>query len=128
MISKRRIVADDEAQFNEWLAKDDLHKSLGLTFADVQEPGTEAYLVSDASGPLMVVRRHRATRIAIQFDPSVPIRTARASKEILEWIKSLAREDDAIEIIIRPGSKAGKFADHLGFMEFNGQFMKIEAT
>lgn len=125
MISARKVVPEDKEFFDKCLEKDEVHKSLGITFAKVTEDGTESYLISDETGPLMTVRLHTAVRVAIQFDPEKPYRSAKAAKEVVEWFSNIARERGAKEVIIRPGGGAAKFADKLGFEDFSGKFIGV---
>ncbi len=120
MISVRKVVPEDETFFNKCLEQDEVHKSLGITFKNVTEDGTESYLISDEAGPLMTVRLHTAVRVAIQFDPEQKYRSAKAAKEVVKWFSNIARERGAKEVIILPGGGAVQFADKLGFQDFSG--------
>lgn len=116
---------DPEAEMvAEWLAKDELHQSLGLTMDDVFAHGYTD-LISDEQGPLIAVRTHLALRAAMQFRPESRLRIARVGAEVVEWMKKEAKEARAAEVIIRPGGKAKNFAEKLGFKEFIGKFIRL---
>lgn len=125
MISTRKITPEDETFFNECLSKDEIHKQLGISFKKVTEENTEAYLISDESGPLMTVRLHNALRVAVQFNPDTPFRSAKASPEVVEWFRELARERGAKEVIARPGGGAVRLLDKLGFEDFDGKYIEV---
>ena len=107
------------------LAKDDLHRAMGLTVDRIFDENTESVEISDENGPLMAVRFHRALRIAIQFYPNRRFRIAKVAKEVVEWFKSLAKSGLYKEIIIRPGGKARNFANKLGFEPFIGKVVGV---
>lgn len=114
----------EAAMVAEWLAKDELHQSLGLTMDDVFEHGY-IDLISDEQGPLIAVRTHLALRAAMQFRPESRLRIARAGAEVVEWMKEQAKDTDCAEVIIRPGGKAKNFATKLGFKDFIGKFLGV---
>lgn len=120
-----KIESVNEEFFNECLAKDKLHQQLGLNFKDVVEENTEAFLISDETGPLMTVRLHNALRVAIQFDPSAQFRSAKAARDVIRWFSGIAKDRKAKEVIIRAGGKSVHFADRLGFEPFEGQYIKV---
>lgn len=126
MISVKQVFKNSpEAKLVEdWLAKDELHQSLGLTMEDVFEHGY-IDLISDEQGPLIAVRTHLALRAAMQFRPESRLRIARIGAEVVDWMKKEAEDVNCAEVIIRPGGKAQKFAEKLGFREFIGKFIKI---
>ena len=127
MIAVKPITKNDpEAQLvAEWLSKDALHVANGLTLNDAFADGTETVMVYDGEGPLIAVRFHKALRVAMQFRPESRIRIAKASGEILDWLKSLTKQVHCKELIIRPGGKADNFAKRLGFREFIGRFLGV---
>lgn len=116
---------EDAAKIREWLAKDAVHQANGITEDDIFAEDTETIMIHDGSGPLMAVRLHRALRVAIQFAPNSRIRTAKVGSEVVEWFKSLAQAGKFKEIIVRPGGKADKFAEKLGFKSFIGRFIGV---
>ena len=120
-----KVSEPNEEFFNQCLAKDELHQQLGITYKDVTEDGTESFLISDESGPLMTVRLHNALRVAIQFDPDEKYRSAKAAKEVIAWFSDIAKKRGAKEVIIRAGGNSVQFANKLGFQDFNGQYIKI---
>lgn len=119
----RPVEPADETFFNECLAKDEIHQSLGITFKDLSDG--DSYLVSDEHGPLMFVRLQNALRVAIQFNPDTPLRSARAAQKVVDWFSGMARGRKAKEVIIRPGGGAVRFADKLGFSDFQGKFINV---
>ena len=119
----RLVEATDETFFNECLAKDEVHQKLGIKFSDLEKG--DSYLVSDEHGPLMFVRLQNALRVAIQFNPDVPLRSARAAKQVVNWFTGMARGRKATEVIIRPGGEAVQFADRLGFLPFDGKYIEV---
>ena len=119
----RPVEPADEDFFNECLSKDKVHQLLGIQFKHLSEG--DSYLVSDESGPLMFVRLQNALRVAIQFNPDAPLRSARAAKQVVEWFSGMARGRKAKEVIIRPGGGAVRFADKLGFKDFEGKFITV---
>jgi hypothetical protein len=125
MISAKPISPDDREFFDACLSKDELHKSLGISFSDLETANTESFLISDESGPLMTVRLHNALRVAIQFNPGTTYRSAKAANAVIEWFKGIARERKCNEVIIRPGGGAAKFAEKLGFLDFVGKFIGV---
>lgn len=122
----RLLTLQDKELFEKWLDKDELHKSLGITWNDLGEWGTTSYVVLDDDGePLIFVRTHAAVRVAMQFNPDRPYKTAKVAKEVVEWLQNQARYRGAKEVIIRPGGKAKSFAERLGFKEFIGKFIEV---
>lgn len=119
------ISEPNEEFFNQCLAKDKFHQQLGITYKDVTEDGTESFLISDTQGPLMTVRLHNALRVAIQFDPAETYRSAKAAKEVIAWFSDMAKNRDAKEVIIHAGGPSVQFANKLGFLPFQGQFIKV---
>jgi len=107
-----------------WLANDSEHQKLGITVEDFFEPNTEAALIFDDDGPLMVFRVHKALRVAIQFNPETRLRSARVMEEVVNWMKQLAVEGKAKEVIIRPGGRAEKLSRRW-FQDFVGKYVKV---
>lgn len=126
MISVKQVFKDSpEAKLvEEWLTKDELHQSLGLTMEDVFEYGY-IDLISDEQGPLIAVRTHLALRAAMQFRPESRLRIARIGAEVVNWMKKEAEEAKCAEVVIRPGGAAQKFAEKLGFREFIGKYLGV---
>lgn len=120
----RPVTPENEDFFNECLSKDEVHKSLGIRFKNLEDG--DSYVVSDESGPLMTVRLQNALRVAIQFNPDAPLRSARAAKKVVDWFSNIARERKASEVIIRPGGGAVRFAEKLGFLPFDGKFIEVK--
>lgn len=120
-----KISEPQEGFFNKCLEKDEIHQSLGITFANTKDANTESFLISDEKGPLMTVRLHDALRVAIQFDPDATYRSAKIAKEVVSWFSDIARERGAKEVIIRAGGDAVHFANKLGFQDFNGQYINV---
>lgn len=123
MIFVRSAEASDRKFFEECLAKDETHKALGLSWGDATDGSL--YLVYDQQGPLMFVRLHKALRAAVQFDPDAKYRSARAGSKVKEWLAGKAREIGATEVIVRPGGKAARFTERLGFWPFVGKFFGV---
>lgn len=117
----------DKELVSGWLERDETHKALSLKFSDVIADGTEAYLVLDGDVPLMVLRRHLAERLAIQYNPDTSYRNAKAADQVINWIGQKAKESGALEVIIRPGGKAIKFTERLGFSEFSGKYLWLKS-
>jgi len=109
----------------DWMSKDSYHADLGIKPEDAFEDGTETALICDEEGPIMVARFHKALRAAVQFNPETRLRNARAGKEVAEWFQQLAKKQGAKEVIIRPGGKAVKFTEKLGFREFTGKVLGV---
>lgn len=126
MIQLRPISPNDKPFFDECLSKDELHKSLGISFSDLEKDNTDSFLISDESGPLMTVRLHNALRVAVQFNPDVTYRSAKAAREVFDWFQGIARERKCNEVIIRPGGGAVQFADKLGFLAFEGKYIEVD--
>lgn len=122
----RPVTPDDEPLFNSWVEMDAVHKAIGITFADLVKKGTEAWLISDDKGPVIFLRGHLAFRVAMQFDVRNAYRTAKIAEEVVERLNEIAKEKNAIEVIIRPGGKAVSFSEKLGFMDFNGKFLTVK--
>jgi hypothetical protein len=125
-ISVKRVSRDDPevGMVADWLAKDELHQSLGLTMEDVFAHGP-IDLISDEQGPLIAVRTHLAMRAAMQFRPESRLRIARIGSEVVDWMKREAKDRNCSEVVIRPGGKAQKFAEKLGFREFIGKYLGV---
>lgn len=122
----RTVTKDDEALISGMISKDAAHSAAGISFADVIEPGTSAFLFSDDTGnPLMVVRLGLALRVAIQFNTETPYRSAKYATEIMQWLKDKALQCGIKEMIIRPGGGAANFADRLGWLPFDGKVFEV---
>ena len=122
----RLLTKQDRPLFEKWLEKDELHKQLGITWDNLGEWGTTSYVVLDDDGePLIFVRIHTAMRVAMQFNPDRPYKTAKIAKEVVEWLQNLADDKGAREVIIRPGGKAEAFAEKLGFRTFTAKFIEV---
>lgn len=126
MIFSRPLIEGDRDFVTSWLSQDSLHQQLGLKFEDLLVPASESYIVSDSQGPLIAVRSQKALRIAMQFDPAHPYRTAAVAEEVVDWMRDKARKEGCAEIIIRPGGKAVKFAERLKFLEFVGKYIEVK--
>lgn len=123
----RRLTDADEPLVTSWLEQDELHQQLGLSFKNVVEPGTEAYLVCDDAGvPFITLRLSLALRVGMQFDPGSPFKSAKYAPEVIDWMKRAGALAGAKELIIRPGGKAVNFSTKLGFEDFIGKYMEIE--
>ena len=109
----------------EWLKNDAFHQQLGITMDEVFDPNSEVALIFDENGPVMAVRFQQALRVAIQFNPDTPYRSAKVAREVVQWFKDLAKKSGKTEVVIRAGGKAAKFAEKLGFKEFIGQFIEV---
>jgi hypothetical protein len=122
MLKVKKLKRDDpEAeQVVEWLAQDETHQAAGLTLDDLFEEGTEQVLIYDDHGPIMAVRLHRALRVAVQYAPGARLRNARAGEAFISWLRKLAADSKCQEVICRPGGKAVRFAERLGFSDFSG--------
>jgi hypothetical protein len=121
MIVIRPLSPDDKELVSKWLSQDEVHSANNIKWEDVTAPGTYAEIVSDEDGVILtVVRYHAALRVAIQFNPEATYRIAKNSKDIVVMLKQRARNIGAKEVIIRPGGKAIRFADKLGFIDFTG--------
>jgi len=126
MIYVRKIDEEkDRLLIANWLANDPEHQALGIKVEDFFESGTEAAIVFDDNGPRMIIRFHKALRAAVQFNPETPLANARIGKDVREWFENLAVDMGAKEVIIRPGGKAVRFTERLGFENFDGKFIKV---
>lgn len=124
-LTSRPVHITDKPLIEDWISKDFHHSQTGRSWGDLVEPKTESYLLSANDFPLMAVRLHNALRVAIQFNPEHPYRSARHAKEIMIWLKERADKISATEMIIRPGGLAVNFAEHLGWEDFSGKFFKV---
>lgn len=121
MITVRKVTPDDEALVSEWLEQDETHKAAGIKWSDVIAPKTYAELVLDEDGVILtVVRYHLALRAAMQFNPEASYRNAKHGQELKKLLIDRAEQLNAIEVIIRPGGKAVRFSEKLGFKDFIG--------
>ncbi len=119
MIIVRPLVPEDEPLVSKWLEQDEVHRAAGIKWEDVTAPGTYTEIVSDEDAVILtVIRYHAALRVAMQFNPDATYRIAKHGKEITNMLKQRARNIGAKEVIIRPGGKAVRFADRLGFIDF----------
>lgn len=127
MIYVKKLTKDcpDSPMLEDWIRRDPVHSVNGVKLADVFEDGTEAALICDEHGPLMAVRFHRALRVAMQFRPDSGYRIAKVGKEVTAWLQKLAGESNCKEVIIRPGGKADRFTEKLGFKNFIGRFLGV---
>jgi len=123
---KKLQKTDPEADLvAEWLKNDAFHQQIGITMDEVFDPNSEVALIFDENGPVMAVRFQQALRVAIQFNPDTPYRSAKIAREVVQWFKDLAKKSGKTEVVIRAGGKAEKFAEKLGFKEFLGQFIEV---
>lgn len=121
MISTRPITPEDETFVSDWLERDETHRLLGLKWKDVIAPNTHAEIVTDEDGTIItVIRYHLALRAAMQFNPDTPYRVAKHGTELRERLVEHAKEIGALEVVIRPGNKAVRFSEKLGFYDFSG--------
>lgn len=126
-VTFRRVTEADEPWISDWIARDPTHVAAGITFKDVMEEGTEAFVISDPSGfPLMVARYHLAFRVAMQFNPEAKFRVAKYAPEVMRGLQEEAKNRGANEIMIRPGGAARSFSERLGFKEFIGKFIGVK--
>jgi hypothetical protein len=109
----------------EWLAADAVHKANGITLDDAFADGTETVMVYDDEGPVIAVRFHKALRVAMQFKPDSRIRIAKIGPELLDWLKTLAKQVKCKEVIGRPGGKADSFFKKLGCADFIGRVLGV---
>jgi hypothetical protein len=126
VISARPLSEQDRELVTSWLLQDELHQQLGLKFEDVIADNSESYIISDSQGPIMAIRTQKALRVAMQFDPAHPYRTAVVAQEVIDWLKEKASAEKCTEIIIRPGGKAVKFAEKLKFLPFIGKYLEVK--
>jgi hypothetical protein len=108
----------------EWLEKDEYHQSIGITPEQIWDG--EVALIYDEDGPIMAVRFQRALRAAVQFNPNAHLRSARAGADVARWFQELAAKQGANEVIVRAGGRAVNFVKRLGFLDFVGQFLRVE--
>lgn len=108
----------------EWLKNDVFHQQIGITEDQIWEPTSEVALICDENGPLMAARFQKALRVAIQFNPKTPYRSAKIAKEVVDWLKEIGRKSGCTEVVVRPGGKAKKFTEKLGFEPFDGKFVR----
>jgi hypothetical protein len=113
----------DTAEVEKWLAEDEFHQSQGITIEDLFTDKSEAAIIYDEQGPIQAVRFHLALRAASQFNPRARLRNARVGKEVAKWFQKLARERGCNEVVIRPGGKAIRFTEKLGFLPFIGKYL-----
>ncbi len=120
MIYVKKITKDspEAALAIEWLQNDTFHRNLGITTEDLFNG--EVALVYDEEGPIQVVRFQKALRAAVQFNPNARLRNARAGAEVAKWFQKLAADSGCTEVIVRPGGKAVRFVERLGFKDFDG--------
>lgn len=127
MIYVKKLEKDgpESSMISEWISKDSVHSANGITIDDVFEDDTEAALICDEQGPLIVARFHKSLRVAMQFRPEARLRIAKIGPEVTRWLQSVAKESKCKEVIIRPGGKADRFTAKLGFKEFIGRFLGV---
>jgi len=125
MIYVRKVnKTDPEATLAiEWLKNDEYHQSIGLTPDQIWDG--EVALVYDEDGPIMAVRFQKALRAAVQFNPATRLRNATAGKEVAKWFQKLAADSGCSEVIVRPGGKAVRFTERLGFKDFQGKVLSV---
>src|SRR6266550_4130213 len=119
MIYVKKITKDspEAALAIEWLLNDSFHRDLGITSEDLFQG--EVALVYDEDGPIMAVRFQKALRAAVQFNPETRLRNAKAGAEVAKWFQKLAADSGCTEVIVRPGGKAVRFVERLGFKDFD---------
>jgi|SRR5208337_4539313 len=120
----RKANEADTPMLEQWLAKDEAHQAIGLKIEDFTAPNTELYIVEDGIGPVMAVRIHMALRAGIQFNPDTPYRNAKASTWVKGCLEDTAKNRKAKEVIVRPGGKAQRMCERLGFKHFIGLFLE----
>lgn len=125
MIYVKKLTKNDPdvAEVEKWLAEDEFHQNMGIKIDDLFAEGTEAAIVYDEQGPIQAVRFHLALRAASQFNPRAKLRNARAGAEVAKWFQRIARERGCNEVVIRPGGKAVRFTEKLGFLPFIGKYL-----
>lgn len=117
----RKLVPEDEELVSKWLEQDEVHKAAGIKWEDVIAPDTVAEIISDEDGVILtIVRYHIALRAAMQFNPDATYRIAKHGKELKLLLEDRAKKLKAKEVIIRPGGKAIRFTEKLGFKDFSG--------
>jgi hypothetical protein len=124
-IDPKNVSPEDHALISDWLSKDKEHQALGISPKQFFEPDTELAIIHDEDGPRMIVRFHKALRVAVQFNPDTPFKNAKIGREVTNWFKTLAKNMNAKEVITRPGGKAIRFVEKLGFKNFVGKFIGI---
>lgn len=121
MIKIRAVLPTDESLVSDWLARDEIHRNLGYTWNHLLEKDTTAAIVFDEVDiPLLAVRFHKALRVGMQFNVDQPYKVAKHMREVVAAMQEYAKQNNAKEIIIRPGGKAIRLADGLGFKDFTG--------
>lgn len=121
MIKIRAVLPTDESLVSDWLARDEIHRSLDYTWDHLLEKDTTSAIVFDESDiPLLAVRFHKAIRVGMQFNVDQPYRVAKHMREVVAAMQEYAKQNNAKEIIIRPGGKAIRLAEDLGFKDFTG--------
>lgn len=125
MIYVKKITKDspEAALAIEWLQNDEYHQSIGLKPEQIWDG--EVALVYDEDGPIMAVRFQKALRAAVQFNPGTRLRNAKAGVEVAEWFQQLAADTGCSEVIVRPGGKAIRFVERLGFKDFVGKVLGV---
>lgn len=125
MIYVKKITKDspEAALAIEWLQNDTFHRDLCITTDDLFDG--EVALVYDDDGPIMAVRFQKALRAAVQFNPKTRLRSARAGAEVTKWFQQLAADSGCSEVIVRPGGKAIRFVERLGFKDFVGKVLGV---
>jgi len=125
MIYVKKITKDspEAAIAIEWLQNDSFHRHLGITPKDLFQG--EVAMVYDEEGPIQAVRFQKALRAAVQFNPKTKLRNARAGAEVAKWLQQLAKDSGCSEVIVRPGGKAIRFVERLGFKDFVGKVLGV---
>jgi len=108
----------------EWLKNDAFHQQVGITEDQIWEPNSQVALIYDENGPVMAARFQKALRVAVQFNPKTPLRNAKVGAEVRDWFKEIGRKNGCTEVIVKPGGKAKKFTEKLGFEPFDGKFVR----
>lgn len=121
LLTCRPLTIDDKPLVSKWLADDPFHSRAGITWDDVTAPGTYSEIVTDEDGVILtVIRYHAALRAAFQFNPDATYRIAKHGYDLKKLLEDKARNIGAKEVIIRPGGKAVRFTEKLGFEDFSG--------
>jgi hypothetical protein len=127
-ISVRPASPNDKALIESWLADDEFHQSIGITIEDAYKNGTQLAIVSDSVGPLMAVRLElfpESLHAAIQYNPHTRLRNVRAMGEVIGWWKDMAMAVKRNAITVKPGGRAIRLAERLGFKDSEVSGVKV---
>ena len=99
----RRAIEDDRPWIEGLIANEPLHTHTSDFYF---EPGTEAHVVEDAKGPILIFRLNaRVLEVDIDFDPNEKLRTARALMAGFPIVRQAAKSKNMKAMIFNSNSE-----------------------